>query len=80
MEPLRLLTREGCGLCEQMREELAELAGRCSLPPLVVVDVDDDPQWQRRYGLKIPVLLWGEEPIAITRLDPDEVLRLFRNR
>jgi hypothetical protein len=80
MQPLRLLTREGCELCEQMREELAELAARLSLPPVVVADVDDDPQWRRRYGLKIPVLLWGEEAIAVTRLDPAEILRLFRPR
>ncbi len=77
---LRLLMREGCELCEQMREQLAELAGRCPLPPVVLSDVDDDPSWQRRYGLKIPVLLWGDVAIAVTRLDPEEILRLFRFR
>lgn len=80
METLRLLSREGCGLCEQMREELAALAASCDLPPLAVADVDDDPRWQRRYGAKIPVLLWGDAPIAVTRLDRDEILRLFRRR
>ncbi len=77
---LRLLTRAGCELCDQMREQLAELAGRCALPPVVLSDVDDDPRRQRRYGLKIPVLLWGDEAIAVTRLDPEEILRLFRRR
>ncbi len=80
VEPLLLLSRDGCGLCEQMRMELAELADRCCLPPVVLANVDDDPRWRRRYGLKIPVLLWGSQPIAVTRLDRDEVLRLFRPR
>lgn len=80
LDRLLLLGREDCGLCEQMREELGELASRCRLPPVVFADVDADPLWQRRYGCKIPVLLWGEQPIAVTRLDPDEILRLFRPR
>jgi hypothetical protein len=33
---------------------------------------------QRRYGLKIPVLLWGETLLCAHRLDVDELLRLLK--
>jgi len=77
---LTLLTREGCGLCEEFADELAQLGGMLTLPPLETLDVDSDPEMLRRYGHKIPVLLWDGAPIAVTRLDPGEIERLFRAR
>ncbi|MDB5967931.1 MAG: glutaredoxin family protein [Hydrocarboniphaga sp.] len=51
-----LLSRPGCHLCEQMAMELLtaypQLAGQ-----VAEADVDSREDWQRRYGLKIPVLL-----------------------
>ena len=76
--PLRLLTRTDCSLCETMRVQLAMLASRVLLPPLELVDVDSDPELQRRYGLKVPVLLWGATPVCHYRLDEPELLRLLR--
>jgi hypothetical protein len=77
---LTLLTREGCGLCEEFADELAQLGGTLALPPLETLDVDSDPEMLRRYGHKIPFLLWDGAPIAVTRLDPGEIERLFRVR
>jgi hypothetical protein len=77
---LLLLVREGCELCEALQAELLDLGQAVPLPPLELADVDSDPEWQRRYGLKIPVLLWDGQPIATTRLDPAEIRRLFRPR
>jgi hypothetical protein len=76
--PLRLLTRMDCGLCETMRSQLAALAARVALPPVELIDVDSDPELQRRYGLKVPVLLWGASPVCHYRLDEQELLRLLR--
>lgn len=75
-----LLVREDCELCEQMQHDLAGLAGSVALPALTISDVDSDPDLQRRFGLKVPVLLWDGQPIAATRLDPVEIRRLFRPR
>jgi len=61
-----------------MRVQLAMLASRVLLPPLELVDVDSDPELQRRYGLKVPVLLWGATPVCHYRLDEPELLRLLR--
>jgi hypothetical protein len=52
---LTLLTRPDCHLCEQFRAELEQaFPGRFDVHERCV---DDDPEWQRRWGLKIPVLL-----------------------
>lgn len=80
MSRLTLLTREGCGLCEEFADELAVLAKRLPLPPLETLDVDSNPEYLRRFGHRIPVLLWDGAPIAITHLDPGEIERLFRSR
>ena len=77
---LTLLTREGCGLCEEFAEELARLGGTLPLPPVEAMDIDSDPELLRRYGHKIPVLLWDGVPVAVTHLDPGEIERLFKNR
>jgi hypothetical protein len=75
---LTLLTRAECGLCEDMLNELQALRARHALPPLRLLDVDSDPQLQRRYGLKIPVLLLDQIPVCSARLDQAELLRALR--
>ena len=63
-----------------MQQDLAGLAQSIDLPAWILRDVDSDPEWQRRFGLKVPVLLWGGQPIAVSHLDPVEIRRLFRPR
>lgn len=68
---LRLLGRPECELCEEM---LAELQAHPDAGALSIewFNVDADPDWQRRYGLRIPVLLdaWGEV-VCEGRFDKD---------
>jgi hypothetical protein len=71
---LLLLVRAECELCEQMAAALCALGRRATLPAIAVADVDDDRQLQRRYGLKIPVLLLDGSPICRTRLDESALL------
>lgn len=75
-----MLSREGCGLCEEFAEALAVIGSRVPLPPLETLDVDSHPEYLRRFGHRIPVLLWDGAPIAITHLDAGEIERLFRAR
>ena len=77
---LTLLTREGCGLCDEFMAELQAFGARHPLPPLETRDVDSDPEWRRRYGMRIPVLLWDGEAVAVTHFDAAELGRLFRPR
>ena len=77
---LLLLGREGCGLCEEFEAKLRALGERLALPPLAIHDVDADPDLRRRFGDRIPVLLWDGVPIASTHFDSREIERLFRPR
>jgi Glutaredoxin-like domain (DUF836) len=77
---LTLLTRPECGLCEDMLHEIEALRARQALPPITLIDVDSEPALQRRYGLKIPVLLLDAVPVCSGRLDPAELLRALRDR
>jgi Glutaredoxin-like domain (DUF836) len=64
---LRLLSRPGCGLCEEMRRQVDTiLAG---VPrEWEVVDVDSDPDLARRYGESIPILFINGRLFAKIRL------------
>jgi thioredoxin-like negative regulator of GroEL len=66
---LLLLGRPDCDLCEEFRAQLEQaFPGRFELREACV---DDDPDWQRRYGLKVPVLLDGSGALlCATRFDP----------
>jgi hypothetical protein len=63
-----------------MQHELESLRARHALPPLVLLDVDSDRELQRRYGLKIPVLLLDAEPVCSGRLDQAQLLRALADR
>ena len=77
---LTLLTRPECGLCDDMLQAIEVLRARHALPPLALLDVDCDRELQRRYGLKIPVLLLDQMPVSSGRLDEAELLRALRDR
>jgi hypothetical protein len=75
---LQLVTRADCGLCEELQGELEALRAQHELPPVELVDVDSDPLLQRRWGLKVPVLLLDGAKACEGRLDGAELLRLLR--
>jgi hypothetical protein len=67
-----MYSRPGCGLCEEMRSDLAALPA-ARLFDVDVLDVDADPAAQVRYGHKIPVLLFAGELVCHGHLDAEEV-------
>jgi hypothetical protein len=75
---LTLLTRDGCGLCEELQKELLQFAATRPLPELSVLDVDSIADLQRRYGHHIPVLLLDGIEVCRHRLDVAELARLLR--
>ena len=77
---LTIVHRQDCELCDQMVAELAALGRRQTLPPVDVVDVDTDPDLQRRHGLEVPVLLVDGTVVCRQRLDAAELLRILRPR
>ena len=77
---LTIVHRQDCELCDQMLAELRALGRRQDLPPLDLVDVDSDPDLQRRHGLNVPVLLLDGSVVCRNRLDSTELLRILRPR
>jgi hypothetical protein len=75
---LRLYSRPGCHLCDQMRREVDELLAD-RRREWEVVDVDGDPDLIRRYGETLPVLLVNGRMFARVRLPRlAQRLRLLR--
>ena len=64
-------SRADCSLCEHMLEQLAELLGPQTA--LQVVDIEGDPELERKYGTRIPVLLADGEFVCAYRLDIERV-------
>lgn len=70
LPPLLLYSRQGCCLCEGLERKLRSLE---PAPSLKVVDVDEDPVLQARFGLEVPVLLVpaeGAPPRPLPRVPP----------
>lgn len=71
---VRLLTRPGCHLCEEMLA-LAGPVAREEGVALEVVDVDSDPALAARWGLEIPVLLDESGRLVAKVRDPEAKIR-----
>jgi glutaredoxin-like protein DUF836 len=69
-EPVELVVygRGYCHLCEEMIEALRSLASGLGFR-LRVVDVDDDPALEDRYGERVPVLEGAGKEICHYFLD-----------
>lgn len=65
-------SRRDCHLCEQM---LAELGGLCDGQDaaIEVIDIGQDTELGRRYGLAIPVLAIAGEELCRYRIDAEKV-------
>ena len=66
-------SRADCSLCEHMLEELAGLLGPADAAAVQVVDIEGDPELERKYGTRIPVLLSDGEFVCAYQLDPERV-------
>ena len=70
---LTLYSRPECHLCEALTEQLLPLL--TDRVALEVVDVDSSVALERRYGLRIPVLVAGEVELSTYPLDRTRVLQ-----
>jgi len=61
-----------------MVAELQVLGRTLTLPPVDIVDVDENPELLRRHGLDVPVLLLDGTVVCRHRLDAAELRRLLR--
>jgi hypothetical protein len=71
-----IYSREGCYLCDEMLDDLLALVDGYDVQ-VRVVNVDEDEDTRRRYGLRIPVLEVDGEEICSARLLPERVKALL---
>ena len=72
MRKLVLYSRPECHLCDAVVDRLQPLLAGRSIE-LEIVDVDSSVALERRYGLRIPVLVAGEVEISGYPLDEARV-------
>ena len=71
MTPLRIYSRPGCHLCEQLLEDLMPLVrGRLEIE---VVNIDDNAELGREYATRIPVLEFAGRFICQYTLDESAI-------
>lgn len=68
-------TRTGCGLCATAERQVAAEARRAEV---VLVDVDTDPDLQRRFHVRVPVIEVDGVEIAEVEVAPGAVRRAVR--
>jgi hypothetical protein len=73
MSEWTVFSRPGCGLCEEMLEELASVLPAAEAARVQVIDIDADPELTRKYRTRIPVLLVDGEFVCAYRLDRQRV-------
>ena len=66
---LTVYSRAYCHLCDDMIEALRGLRGLVHFE-IEIVDVDADPELERRHGEKVPVLMHGGYELCHYRLEP----------
>ena len=68
-----VFSRPGCGLCEELLEELASVLPAPEAARLQIIDIDADPELTRKYASRITVLLDDGEFVCAYRLDRELV-------
>lgn len=77
MTPLRIYSRPGCHLCEQLLEDLLPLVrGRLEVE---VVNIDDDADLRREYGTRIPVLEYAGQFVCQYTLEDSAIRKILAN-
>jgi glutaredoxin len=68
-------TRQGCGLCRTAEELAATEARRADVR---LVDIDADPELQRRYHVRVPVVTVDGEVVAEGQVAPGAIRQAVR--
>jgi hypothetical protein len=69
-------TRPECSLCDELVADLATLLGPAAAAHVTLVDISGDPELERRYGQRVPVLMADGEFVCAYRLDARRVRAL----
>ena len=79
-DPLALIiySRPGCHLCEEMKTLVTRVIERTNTAVrLEEINVETDPDLERRFGLEVPVLLLNGRKVAKFRVSEDDLKRIL---
>lgn len=65
---LRLYTRQGCHLCDEMKDQLRTLEPEFKFK-LEVHNIDSNKDMKVQFNDLVPVLMWGQDIICYHHLD-----------
>ncbi len=71
LKTLTLYSRPQCHLCELLLDELRPLLNEGTA--VEIIDISEDPDLTRRYGLRIPILSCNGEEISGYPLQTERV-------
>ena len=71
-----IYSRQDCHLCEKLEDELRSIYK--DLLNILIVDIDEDINLKKLYGLEIPVLMINNERITLHPVDHDQIKSLIR--
>ncbi|MEK9687168.1 MAG: glutaredoxin family protein [Gammaproteobacteria bacterium] len=70
-----IYSRQDCHLCEKLEDELRSVYK--DLLNILMVDIDEDINLKKLYGLEIPVLMINNERITLHPVDHDQIKSLI---
>ncbi len=75
MSTLRVYSRQGCHLCEQLIEELLPLVK--DKVAVEICDVDTRAEWRDEYGNRVPILAYDGDIVCQYHLDRDALAKIL---
>lgn len=79
MHEVILYSREGCHLCDVVKETLAKLDGSANFR-WQMIDIDTDPVLRERYNEEVPVVFIDGRKAFKYRMEPQQFLRVLAGR
>jgi len=76
---VRIYSRPGCHLCDDMKAVVQHVAHTVPLS-LEEIDISADPALEAQYGLEIPVLMVDGKKAAKYRVGEEELRKLLAGR
>jgi glutaredoxin len=79
MIAVRIYSRPGCHLCDDMKAVVHRVARTISLS-VEEIDISKDPALEAEFGLEIPVLFVAGKKAAKYRVGEEELRRILAGR
>ncbi len=79
MHDVVVYSREGCHLCDVVKETLKRLAGEADFRWLEI-DIDSDPELKQKFNDEVPVVFIDGRKAFKYRMDGREFLRALARR